>query len=343
MVKFIAYTNYGPTITISGPVNCETTPYAPAIFTAESDASHGEILNTNTASGFYAATYLNFPTANPNAIDLHDLRICYANNGIYLGGTNTHSLANIQAIGCAYPISAVENTTFVRNYLAHNCTYPFWGYQSTIRAEHVTAHTADRLFSNGGSSALYITNSLAVVMANSSTFTSDSVSVLASDTTVFQTVGAGYHYLSSGSTNRDSGTANISSKMAALLVAGTTYAPTVLSNMFINATVLSTNVARDTLASPDRGYHYPPIDYAFGGLTLTNNSFLTFSDGVCVALHSTAGLTLRSSSYFTSEGTQANLNRIVPYKDCSGPKGPLGQNPGGKGKELIEDFIVFPL
>jgi hypothetical protein len=60
----------------------------------------------------------------------------------------------------------------------------------------------------------------------------------------------------------------------------TTYAPIVYSNVTVSTNLtLSAQALRDTDV-PDLGYHYDPMDYAFGGVVVNSN--LTFNPGTAI-------------------------------------------------------------
>jgi hypothetical protein len=94
-------------------------------------------------------------------------------------------------------------------------------------------------------------------------------------------VGGGAHYLATNSPYRNAGTTTIPSPLLAEIKAKTTYPPIVYSNATIGVnTDLGPQASRDTDA-PDLGYHYDPLDYAFGGVFANAN--LSFAPGVAAA------------------------------------------------------------
>ena len=159
---------------------------------------------------------------------------------------------------------------------------------------------------------LNVTNSLLVAAPNIGTISGAFNATNSSGSGVFQSVGAGNHYLAAGSSYSNAGTTNISYQLAADLVGLTTYAPVVLTTDFMVSTTLSPQAQRDS-GIPDLGYHYPPLDYCWSGLNLTNASTLTMTNGVAVGMYGTTGTTLRNGGKFFSEGTPVNLNRVVRY------------------------------
>ena len=86
-------------------------------------------------------------------------------------------------------------------------------YPATGTVEHGTFHVADVLNGsdgNGTNIVLLMTNSIVSEVSslgNGYSTNSDSIAVVS--TNVFQTVGAGAHYLESGSTLRNAGSSNI--------------------------------------------------------------------------------------------------------------------------------------
>lgn len=79
-------------------------------------------------------------------------------------------------------------------------------------------------------------------------------------TGLFQQVGAGNYYLAAGSPHRNVGVTSIDSRLARELRTLTTYPPLVLTTDFTAATTLAPQAQRDS-DTPDRGYHYPSLDY----------------------------------------------------------------------------------
>jgi hypothetical protein len=132
---------------------------------------------------------------------------------------------------------------------------------------------------------------------------------------VFQTVGAGSHYLA-GAAYRGQGTPTINAALALELKRKTTYPPTLRTANFTAPEVLGPNpaVPRDTGCAPDLGYHYDPLDYVVNGRTVS--AALTLGGGVVLGTYgalNSYGLLLVSGGSLTSQGTPTALNRIVRY------------------------------
>src|SRR5205085_4130181 len=85
----------------------------------------------------------------------------------------------------------------------------------------------------------------------------------------------------------------------------------VISVNFTQNTTLSPQAERDT-DTPDLGYHYPALDWAVGGIVITNCT-LTLTNGVAVAVYDLDGLKLRAGGKLISEGRPLQLNRLVRY------------------------------
>jgi len=88
-------------------------------------------------------------------------------------------------------------------------------YSATGHVEHLTVNTAAYLTGSSSLITLNVTNSLLVAVTNIGTITGAFNATNSSSSGVFQSVGAGNNYLSAASTNRNSGTTNISYQLAA--------------------------------------------------------------------------------------------------------------------------------
>jgi len=167
-----------------------------------------------------------------------------------------------------------------------------------------------------GAKPLYVTNSLIVGVTNLPTSTNSFLSVSSYVSSndvpsIFQTVGAGSHYLSDN-TYRNSGTTNINSTLTSELKKLTTYPPIVLTNDFTVSTTLAPQAPRDT-DIPDLGFHYFPLDYCWSSLNLSNSN-LTLTNGVAVGIYGEYGTIMQSGGNFVSEGKVTDLNRLLHYQ-----------------------------
>ncbi len=208
--------------------------------------------------------------------------------------------------------ATVDNGLF---YSISNVAYGGSGFKFLGR--NITVHQCAALtgdpYENG---TLVLTNSLLVHMTNwGDTSMRTTNLVVVTTNTVFQTVGAGSHYLATNSAYRNIGTTNVPAELLADLRKATTYPPIVLgpANPYTNNLDLTPQAQRDT-DSIDLGYHYYPLDYVIGGLNLTNAT-LTASNGVALGTRSvdSFGIGIGTAAHFYSEGTPDRPNQIVRY------------------------------
>ena len=142
-------------------------------------------------------------------------------------------------------------------------------------------------------------------------------SPISTSTAPFQTIGAAEFYLANNCVFRNAGTTNIDATLLSQLQQKTTYPPLVIAGgSYSTNLTLYPQAQRDADTSLDVGYHYDPIDYAFGGVFLTNAAF-TAQPGTVIAGFSTNGivygLTVGPGAQFICQGTPTSLNRIVNY------------------------------
>ena len=237
--------------------------------------------------------------------------------------SSNHVISHAQVVNCQNGFKLASTDLSVRNTLLYNTLTNFSGTSSTARCEHITAD-GGAWFNSGPSLTLYLTNSLLTAMTNAtnSIATMNSVAVLASANGVYQTVGAGAHYLPANSTNRNQGTTNINSTLLRELQAKTTEAPLVWTNLVSTNLTLSPQVFRDR-DTPDRGFHYDPIDHAVGYLTVSNaalsitvtNTALQLTDATAIANFGPAcgGIWLCGHSSLCAEGTPLSPIRLTRF------------------------------
>jgi hypothetical protein len=307
-VKFS--TNVTAGINIGGTLSCLTGPYRLAVFTAKDDNTVGEIISGSTGVpiGYYGGE----PTISGTHAFSH-IRFSYLRDPLYFE-SGIAEVNNAQFVKCYRGFIAGGMEIHLNNILASEVTYFIGGWSSQVHGSHWTLHNCNSDSFDDGS--VFLTNSLLVESSYDATdLVTNSVVVLGSSTGVFQTVGAGAHYLAENSPYRNAGTTNIGSALAADLKKKTTYPPIVFSNQTVLAEmVLFPQAQRDT-DIPDLGYHYDPLDYAFGFLRLTNGTTRvlpgtaigTFSGG------NTYGMALLTGSKLISEGTPTAPNHIARY------------------------------
>lgn len=299
-----------------GPVQCLTSPQNPAFFTSMSDCTVGEIISTNAISGYYGTRLMDF-SASGQDFFLHDLKLRYGLKGLVMStGTSSLSATNIQIIDCSIGLEANGSYTvnLFNGLMAGLGSALGVNSSATVRGEHITFRNLTNFRSGDSSAWPNLTNCLIIVGGGRVAFNGENVQTNLSDSGVFQTVGAGAHYLADGSIYRDAGTTNINPALALALRGLSTHPPVVLTNAITQDTVLSPQAPRDT-DIPDLGWHYLPIDFAMGSVVLTNATLL-LTNGIIVATYggsSNHGLRIDSGGKLISEGSADRLNWIVRY------------------------------
>ena len=357
VVKYTA-TN-SASLNILGTVNCLTSPYRPAVFTAVDDYTVGNVgweSGASLLSGTYASYALNcYNSGVP--VNLHNLRISYAQCGVRVDSSTGSVIRDCQFFNDTIPLYVNNATLSVQNSLMQNvpaqsqCIY---ANNATVAAQQLTVHNADTLWTNASASTLALTNSLLIAVTNlGSAFTGSHNATNSSDTGVFQVAVGGAHYLPTNSPYRDQGTTNIDSTLLADIRQKTTYPPIVYSNtVFSTATTFSPQALRDTNSSPDLGYHYDPLDYAFGGCEAATN--LTFSAGTAVGwfrttagwYHAGYGIFIDNLQTVAFQGTATawcywtRLN-AVQEQDLTARCGPGGLD--GEDNQYSQDITQSPI
>ena len=300
---------------INGPGDCKTGLYRPVVFTAKDDNTVGETISgsTGTPSGYYGNPAIHWDSeVGAPACNLSHLRLAWANSGVVFEVGTGHLLEHVQFVNCQTAIRPYTAECSVRNALFTNTVNAISGISpSTVRGEHWTVNRATALNYNS-TATVYLTNSLLVNVTGQTNFSGLGNVVLSSANGVFEGVGAGYHYLSANSSYRNAGTTNINSTLANDLNKTTTYPPIQLTGLVTTQTRLDPQAARDT-DLPDLGYHYPPIDYAVGTLTITNSGSLTLGPGVAIAAFADHGLRLENYGSLLAEGTPKTPVRLFRY------------------------------
>ncbi len=303
----IKFGTAAPFIYCLGPAECKTDFYRPAVFTAKDDNTVGENItgSTGSPSGIYANAGL---ICSYSSSPIQHVRVSYAEYGVAFVFSGAHVLRHSQFRKVKIPIFGdMDSTVQLQNILFDGITGTLtegWGGPtSQMLGEHLTIHRAAALTSG---SVLTLTNSILSLVTNLGSFTGVSNATNDNDTAVFQTVGSGGHYLASESPYRNVGTTNIAPALAKDLRKMTTYPPIGYSNAVIAAPVtLFPQASRDT-DTPDLGYHYYPLDYAFGGTD--GNADFTFAPGTAVGW-------FRTSSGFghVGHGLHMDDRKIVTF------------------------------
>jgi len=292
-------------LTLNGSLVCATGPYRMAVLTSGNDNTVGETISGSTGSptNYNGGTYLH---GGSGAYQY--LRLCYAGTGI-LG--SPAGVWHCQLVRCTTAIVADNSDVGLHNVLFCWCpTAVSESYSGTyLRGEHVSADQVGTFYSAPDTHG-YLTNSILTAVTNlGQVGTLQNCATNGSSAGFYQVVGGAAYYLADGSTNRNAGTTNISSALLADLQKKTTYPPIVYSNATLSAdTTLGAQAQRDT-DIPDLGYHYDPLDYAFGGTTANSN--VVFTAGTAVGWfrtssgwqHAGHGLNLADRQIATFAGT----------------------------------------
>src|SRR5207248_7003074 len=249
--------------------NCQANSYRPIILTAKDDNTAGEIVGGSTGTptpAGYGTYGISLNNASSASTSWSNLRFTYLRNAFYSARLAAHTLSDSQVVNCGRAIMVYGGSDVsVRNVLIDQATTAFDQSSGIARGENLTIHRTTNLKTEpSGPLPLYLTNSLVVGVTNVPTGTNSFLSVSSYVSTndvpaIFQTVGAGSHYLSDN-TFRNSGTANVNPVLLAGLKKKTTYAPILLTNDFTSSTTLGPQAQRDT-DTPDLGFHYEPMDY----------------------------------------------------------------------------------
>lgn len=298
------------------PVTWLASAYRPVVLTARDDHTVGEKIGTNALSGYYASTGLRFGSGG--TLTLEHLRVSHAVVGVSADETiltNRHS----QFVHCGDAIDSHWCNVILENVLIYGATNVFTGEMSVgthqVTGRHVTVNQATNL-ANYYDVDMNFTNSLLVNVTISDLSLHTNAVVVTSSSGLFQTVGAGAHYLTTNSPYRNAGVTNLTTRLLADLKTLTTYPPVVVTpGALSNSLTLYPQAQRDT-DQPDLGAHYQPIDYAFSHVYV-NNATLTVQPGTVLGTYATNdndyGIALFNNSTLVIEGTPANLARIVRH------------------------------
>lgn len=292
-------------ITCNGPVDCQTGPYRPAVFTARDAATFGEILDVSTSP--LAGKYGNGLTINQSGTVLKYLRFCYANSAIRLGFSYGElNLANLQVLDCLYGVDFngnSEDTVNVDNTLFYSITnVTKSGYDNYLNGQHVTVDHCLKMFAIGNGNhngEVHFYNCVLADVAHRGNadvydgshngfyafpYTSFGASPYTTGSSPFQTPGGGNHYLKSDSSFRAVGTTAIDASLLASLAAKTTTPPIAfpVGMMMSGELTLFPQIPRYTSGAPDLGYYYDVLDYTTAGMSIRGGS-VTVLPGTAVA------------------------------------------------------------
>ena len=315
-IKFQRHTNVWSGVTITGPLACQTSLYRPAVFTAEDDNTIGAsivggIPNTNVYYGSFAIRF--YDVGVPVIIE--NVRMKHQYRGVYFQGNNPKNIVrNLQVVDSvegfhtsAQTVVRIENALFDS---MRSGGFVFYGETNAcFIGEHVTVQRGWGL--RNGWAGVTLTNSLLVGIWNVQSYTGAGNFQTATTFGVFASAGAGNSYLPPSSPHRNAGVDAISPVLKHTLAQLTTYPPLMLSETIATDTTLAPQAGRD-IDTPDRGYHYPAIDYLISDLAVTNATVI-FTNGVAVGIYGSHGLLFHDKTIFRSEGSSAQPNRLLRY------------------------------
>ena len=247
--------------------------------------------------------------------DLHDVR--FKNLRLAINSLGSYTIRDAQFVGCGTAFKTEACSLYAGNILLSGVDIAFAGHDFSATAENVThdqgIHVTDNPY--GDTSYLTLKNSLLTGVTDYGTISvsTDHVTKLASNAGIYQAVGAASYYLADGSPYRNAATASgLDSGLVADLRKKTTYPPMAYtSSSFTTAQTFSPQAQRDT-DTLDLGYHYDPLDYAFGGCSSTAD--LTFSAGTSVAwFGGSSGIGLGNNIKASFNGTAASPCYFVRY------------------------------
>ena len=311
VLKFVQCT--GLNIEPGGTLICDTTNWLPAVLTTMDDDSVGESISGDPGGVWpLDVVALHFDSGNH---ELRNLRISHITCPVWTEYETTLTVRNLQVIDSFNPFFFMGTATLnAYNLLARDFCFLYGGDAVTFRGEHITAHRGYELASlwSPGSSSANLKNSLLVAIENSSSvgpYSEASTATLASDAGVFQTVEGGAYYLPLRSPHRDVGTTEIDSALKKSFSDFTTYAPTVLTGTIETDVSLVPFLPRDTDV-PDRGYHYPVVDYVTKEWVL-HNSTVSIQGGTVVAGAPGSTTISLSPGKIVSVGNPLRMNRIL--------------------------------
>lgn len=299
-----------------GTVDCQTSPYFPALFTSFNDNAVGDSFGSGSPAMGDVNTFLNFNSTN---VTLHDLHFAYALtdvNQTSAGSTASIALWDSEFVDVATAVNAYNiglyNVLIGRTVLT-NAAVIVDGTGSLV-AENVTADYGNEFIQATNSGAtIALTNCLVTrqpLVATGSSVTLQTNAVVCLPTLsapVYQICGGGNYYLTNGSPYATAGTPNIAPDLLADLQQKTVWPPIVYADTNISSLgTLSPAVARDTNSFPPIGFSYDPLDYVFGGADLYSN--LTVTAGTAIGwFEEVGGVNVSGQPYSMTLNNGANL------------------------------------
>ncbi|HEV2454489.1 MAG TPA: hypothetical protein VGY98_09515, partial [Verrucomicrobiae bacterium] len=295
----------------------------PVIMTAKDDNTIGNEISgsSGTPSGYYGFPALTISAAQPPIIS--HFRISWAEQAISVFNT-TNTFYDGQFVNCLNGITGGYSAADFRNVLFANVYTNFDNFAyGSMDVQNATFKGSASLLGEIGQPgfSISLTNCILANVTNIGTGTIAGAyngfynspvfgSGLTNQFYPFQTVGGGSYYLTNGLSNafRGAGTTNIDPVLLADLQGRTTYGPFVCDETNISSLVtLNPYAARDTNSTVngtvDLGWHYEPIDFAFGGCSLKSNLTVTAGTAVGCFDDSGYGISLGNGAVLALNGT----------------------------------------
>jgi hypothetical protein len=319
----IKYTNStSAKINLNGSVDVRSAMYRPITFTSKDDDSIGEVITgstNNPSSNDYGNPMLYTAPGTYGSLSFSNLRMAHAKVAIDVSGVDTNATGQIfnhaQFVDCQTGINLSSSKLVLRNALFYNVLTNIAGSSSTGICEHLTVNSATWFNYNNACNPLNLTNSLLVAVSNTGTNSGTGNATYASESGVFQQIGAAKHYLANQSTNRNAGTTSINVSLQGDLKQRTTYSPIVTSDIWVDYSLtLFPQAQRDT-DTPDRGFHYAPLDYVYKQIGLTNATF-TVKPGTAIGAYgasSSYAIGVFGGGGLVVEGNATNLVHFARY------------------------------
>lgn len=318
-------------ITIDGnaTIQCQTGPYLPCVFTSWNDNSIGISINGSSGTPNFqdvAGPFLELDATNTT---LENIRFTYGEQGIEEGSApNSLVLRDCQFLDVATPAHAYDiglyndligyspdESAEVSNNAASEILV-----DDSLVAENVTSDSGYGFVNaeNAGE-IVALTNCLVtsqmITNGNGCTLETGAVVYLpAPPAPVYQSAGGGSYYLTNGSPYRGIGATNIDLDLMSDLAQRTTWPPIIYAQTNVSGLgSLGPSAARDNTGSPDVGWHYSPLDYAFGGCDLYTNLSVTAGTAVGWFYESDSAAGIRDAiTLFNGANLSFNGNATQP-------------------------------
>jgi len=269
VIKYDTTQEYS-SVQLWGNVVCATAPYRPAIFTSCNDESVGPIhlYSRRTHKLFQRGFPLTPADKTCHARFAHFLHLL----GPASVWREVHAHKRTICPLCRCVPTRIR-TNLINNILMQRRRHCFWWRiyhliglpHDNCRCDELDLHLGCSVLSS-----VKLTNSLLVNVADNGNILWQPITPKGPRTRLLQTVGAGSYYLATP--NYQTGTTNIDPSVLADIRARHASADCLCRHptISVDTTLQSAKPPRDTNATPALGYHYDPIDYAVGNVTISD-------------------------------------------------------------------------